>query len=93
MKTLRSSSDIAGALGIHTSTVGRHLRGWNEVQQSIAHNRSIEHGGVDMQNDNARHEDATDGGFLVNYQHSGDGHTASAAGMGTARYDYAGTAR
>lgn len=88
-----SNSDIAEKLGIHTSTVGRHLRAWNEVQRSIAHNRSTEHGGVDLQNDNARHEDAIDGGFLVNYQHSGDGPTASAADTGALSYDYAGTAR
>ncbi|OZC59770.1 hypothetical protein CH267_06675 [Rhodococcus sp. 06-621-2] len=88
-----SNSDIAGALGIHTSTVGRHLRAWNEVQRSIAHNRSIKHGGVDLQNDNGRHEDAIDGGFLANYQHSDDDHTTSAADMDTVNYDYAGTAR
>ncbi|OZD12023.1 hypothetical protein CH253_22745 [Rhodococcus sp. 06-156-3C] len=38
-----SNSDIARELGIHTSTVGRHIKAWNDVQRKMAHRRSLEH--------------------------------------------------
>lgn len=53
-----SNSDIARKLGIHTSTVGRHLKAWNDVQRKMAHKRSVEHAaGIQRNNDGG--DDAT----------------------------------
>jgi DNA-binding CsgD family transcriptional regulator len=46
-----SNSDIARELGIHTSTVGRHLKAWNDVQRKMAHRRSVEHATGIQRND------------------------------------------
>lgn len=51
-----SNSDIARELGIHTSTVGRHLKAWNDVQRKMAHRRSMEHATGIQRND----EDSAD---------------------------------
>ncbi|OZC56590.1 hypothetical protein CH267_10465 [Rhodococcus sp. 06-621-2] len=37
------NSEIAKKLKIHTSTVGRHLKAWNDVQRKMAQDRSAEH--------------------------------------------------
>ncbi|WP_052067933.1 DUF2637 domain-containing protein [Rhodococcoides fascians] len=46
-----SNSDIARELGIHTSTVGRHIKAWNDVQRKMAHRRSVEHAAGMQRND------------------------------------------
>jgi hypothetical protein len=93
------NSEIAKKLKIHTSTVGRHLKAWNDVQRKMAQDRSAEHfadaphnadvGGEGMtgNDDSARNSENTDESYT-------DRNAAENGTLAeTATYAYAGAAR
>lgn len=61
-----SNSDIARELGIHTSTVGRHLKAWNDVQRKMAHKRSVEHAAGIQRNNDGGDDDPSSGAAIQN---------------------------
>lgn len=93
-----SNSDIARELGIHTSTVGRHLKAWNDVQRKMAQKRSVEHATGTQRNDDDSADATSSGESFQNTEdrrefdarHNGDD---SYAVVRTETLEYAGAAR
>nr|WP_296778458.1 DUF2637 domain-containing protein [Rhodococcus sp. (in: high G+C Gram-positive bacteria)] len=69
------NSEIAKKLKIHTSTVGRHLKAWNDVQRKMAQDRSAEHFTDAPHNTDVRGEGTIDDDSTRNHQDTDQSYT------------------
>ena len=73
-----NNSDIARHLNIHTSTVGRHIKTWTEVQKKIASDRSIEIAPAEHERPNDLENWTEDDADVALNGHHDDAYTAAA---------------